>query len=490
MSVARRMSIALMLSAVGGQGAWAAPDVSTEQRQVAIGYDRLETLALRIADSVEASDPARADQVREAIGEARTLGVGDRFAKVVGLLERERYAAARRDQALLAQQLEELLRLVMADPNAARLEEERQRLEELQRGIRSALREQRTLRDRSSRGATQGVAERQAELASRIERLIEPAQETDRLNGKSLDDSDEAKPDNPLGDPAPTPGASQGAESLPERSISGSLKAATKSSRQAAQQFAEEPSDAEKSQRQTQRSLEAAQREAEERLRQIREEEQQRRLASLAERFRRMREIQSGLIADTKARIEVAPKRATPAGIPRSVRVAAAKFAARQGEVGNAAENALRVVRADGSSLVFDDVLVQTIQDIDSSEARLQEGLIDATTLALEQIVMDSLAEMIAAVDQSLDELEQKQQSQAQGQSSQGGGEQSLVSKIAELRIIRAIQARLLRQTEVWNAAFASGEADPEEVADRLQRLADEQRRLWIAAEAAADGQR
>ena len=102
-----------------------AAEVATDQRQVAIGYDRLETLALRIADAVEETDAARADQIRTAIGEARSLGIGERFDKVVGLLEQQRYASARQDQTELATQLEELLRIVMADPNAARLEEER-----------------------------------------------------------------------------------------------------------------------------------------------------------------------------------------------------------------------------------------------------------------------------------------------------------------------------------------------------------------------------
>lgn len=475
---------------------WAAPSlaqVATDQRQVAIGYERLETLALRIADTVEESDPARADQVRAAIGEARTLGVTGRFAKVVDLLERERYAAARRDQTELATQLEELLRLVMADPNASRLEEERERLELLRREVRAALREQRALRARASRGEAGELVERQEELANRIERLREPAEETDRLNGKLRGEPSDAQGDPKQGDgqPGESQPSADGAEPQPGEesgSIAERLQSASESSRDAGRKFAEEDPSAKDDQLEAQRELEAAQRETEERLRQIREEEKQRRLASLAERFRHMHEAQVGLVADTQARADASDDDQSPAS-RRSTQLAAAKLAARQADVRSAAEQALRVVRADGSSRVFDDALSQTIDDALSAESRLKDAQLDPTTVALEQIVADAIAVMIAAVDDSLDEMEQqKSEQQGQGQQGQSGGEQGLVSKIAELRMIRAIQARLMRQTEVWRVASVSGSSDPEEVAQRLRRLADEQRRLTLAVETAAGG--
>jgi Mg2+ and Co2+ transporter CorA len=147
------------------------------------------------------------------------------------------------------------------------------------------------------------------------------------------------------------------------------------------------------------------------------------------------------------------------------------------------------VVRADGSSRVFDDALTQAVADIRSAEERLRQSQVDGTTLAIERMVVDALAEMIAAVDESLDELEKQQQQPQQGapQSPQGG-DQGLVSQLAELRMIRSIQARLMRQTEVWRAAAETGEAPPDEVSERLAGLADEQRKLAAAAEAVAGG--
>lgn len=461
-----------------------ADEVSADQRQVAIGYERLETLALRIADAVEPTDPARSEQIRRAIGEARAVGIGNRFGKVVALLERERYTSARRDQTELATQLEELLRTVMADPNAAVLEEERQRLELLRREIRGALREQKALRARADRGEGKQLVERQKNLADRIERLREPAEATDRLNGRDAPadepaESDDATP--PDGEAKPTSGS--GKPSIAKR-----LEAGRKAMQEAEQKLSEGDDAATEDQLEAQRELEAAQREAEERLKQVREEEQQRRLASLAERFRRMHEAQTDVVTDTEKRRDAigADPRSTES---RAGRLATAKIAGRQSDIGATAEQALRVVRADGSSLVFDDALAQAIEDLRSAEGRLRDNRVDATTIALERSVLEALAEMIAAVDDSLEDLDKRKAADGPPQASQGGGEPGLVSKIGELRMIRSMQARLLRQTKVWQAAEVAGDAPPGEVTEQLARLADQQRRLATAA-GAVGGQR
>lgn len=455
-------------------------EVATDQRQVAIGYERLETLALRIADAVEATDGARADQIRTAIGQARTAGVTERFDRVVALLERQRYQSARSDQEEIATQLEELLRLVMADPRESRMEEERQRLEALRREIRQALREQRSLRSLQERGAGEQAAPRQEELARKVERLREPAKEADRLAGREAEDA-------PPGDsPAPKPPGQGAGEPSPSdsKSIAKRLDASSESMRRASKQLAEEDETAAEEQRRAQRELEAAQREAEERLRQIREEQQQRRLASLAERFRRMHEEQVSITNDTESRIEAEQDRRDQN--PRARRLAASQLAQRESEVEQSAVQALRLVRADGSSLVFDDALAAAIEDLRTAEERLKRTQLDATTLAIERSVVEAFAEMIEAVDESLDDLEQQRSQPGQGGPPPAGGQKGLVSAIAELRMIRARQARLLRQTEVWRAALLAAEATPAEVAERLSGLAGEQRDLAAAAEAAA----
>lgn len=467
-----RLSIAIGLLVAVASAAPARSEVATDQRQVAVGYERLEALALRIADSVEAEDPARAEQIRLTVGEARSLGLTERFESAVALLEAQRYAAARRDQAELASLLEQMLRLVTADPNAARIEEERRRLEELRREVRGAVREQRALRSRAERDAPRDVAPRQESLAERVERLRESARESDRLAGRDPEPADAAP-------------SSQGEEAAPpegEPTLAGIVEAGAEAMRQASQSL-REGAEAGERQLEAQRHLEAAQREIEQRLTQVREEEQQRRLASLAERFRRMHEAQVSLANDTTKL--AADRGGGDLRGTRTARLAVAKLASRQGDVRGAGEDALRVVRADASSRVFDDALAMLVDDLRATETRLREAVIDATTSALQESAVEALAELIGAVDEALDGLDQQQEDgSGQPQAGGGDGESSLVSKIAELRMLRAIQARLLRQTKVWQEAGAAGEAPAAEVADRLAELAAEQRRL---AEAAAE---
>lgn len=478
MNQARAIAIACLATIVP---ALSRAEVATDQRQVAIGYERLETLALRIADAVQETDEARAEQIRTAIGQARTAGMTERFDKVVALLERQRYQSARNDQQELASQLEELLRLVMADPRESRMEEERQRLEVLRREIRAALREQRSLRSLQERGAGKEAAPRQEELARKIERLREPAEEADRLAGREGEAESVSPPPGQQ-----TPGQ-EGGQPSPEnqRSIAKRLQSSGESMREASKKLSEEDDSAAEEQRRAQRELEAAQREAEERLRQIREEQQQRRLASLAERFRRMHEAQVGLVNDTQERVETRADRSREAS--RALQLAAAQLAQREAEVAQVAEQALRLVRADGSSLVFDDALSAALDDLLAAEERLRRVQLDGTTVAVEQSVVEALAEMIAAVDESLDELEQRRRQPGQGSPPPSGGDRGLVSKIAELRMIRARQARLLRQTKVWRDAAVKGEATAAEVREKLAGLANEQRGLAAAAEAAAN---
>ena len=198
-------------------------ELAGDQRQVADRYDRLEAAALRIADLAEKNDPARALQMRETVRRARELGVRERFDQIVVLLEGERLSAAQRDQTDLSEQLGELLRLMLVDPNEARLEEERRRIERLARELRTAIRKQRSLRSRTERAVTpsdtKGVGEAQGELADRVAGMQELA------------------PENPSGAPSPQGEGEPSAPSQSKPSMGGKISASEKAMRQAQKQL-------------------------------------------------------------------------------------------------------------------------------------------------------------------------------------------------------------------------------------------------------------
>lgn len=454
----RRIAAAALAVWSIGTAAGAA-DLAGDQRELAARYDRLEAIALRIADLAGEGEQARADQIRAAIAKSRELGVDERFERVVGLLEAERLAAARSDQSELAAQLEELLRLVTADPGEARLDDERRRLEELVRGLNRAIRGQRSLRARTERLSTpapneqsDAIREEQEQLADRVERLAILAEE-DPEGGDAI------------GDDAPA-----GSEALGEQ-----LGKADGAMRGAARGLSRGKSgEAREQQREAQRRLEAARRLAERALRQVREEEQQRRLASLADRLRKLLTAERAIASGVSG--------APTAERGRAARIVGAKLADQQADAAEAAGRALRLVEEDGRSLVFAEAIRQSVTDMRAIERRLRDARFGALTESLVRGVVESLEEMLAAVDQELEQLHKNQEGGSRG----GGGaagDPGLIGRLAELRMLRSVQARLLRKTESWRQAGAAGEATADELETGLAALAIEQQRLASAAE-------
>ncbi|MGL4512730.1 MAG: hypothetical protein ACRCT8_06525, partial [Lacipirellulaceae bacterium] len=194
--------------------------------------------------------------------------------------------------------------------------------------------------------------------------------------------------------------------------------------------------------------------------------------------LQRMHAEEQGVLRDTK--------RATEAERgARAALIAAATLADRQSAVARDARRAASVVREDGRSIVFVDALDQVAGEAAVVERRLRDGRLGRLTERLEEGLVEALAEMLAAVEQELDDLRQ-QQAQAGGAGSPGGGETSLVSQLAELRMLRGVQARLGRQTGAWADAVAEGETSADEARSRLAEIAAAQSRLAEAARNAA----
>lgn len=429
-----------------------AADVAGDQREVADRFARVKEAALRVAEAAEESDDARAEQVRTAIRKAQEFGVEDRLEAVVGLLEDQRLAAAAEGQQEVADRLEELLRVMLEDPREARLAEERRRLERLAREVRELAENQRTLRRASMRGADPSQCQRQARLADQAERAAESAEGIEA--------------------------ASPEAPSLEER-----LQEASESMRAAAEMLGDDAKqeDATEQQLEAQRGLEAALRDIEESLRQLREEEQQRRLAGLADRLKGMHRGESELLTDTE-------ETGSLDGLSsRDAEVRVVALAQRQATLAREANRAARLVEADGASLVYADALRQVEQDMRVVEGRLEGHDVSESTRLLERGVVDSLAEMIDAVDESLADMDHQRQSGQQGTMSEM--ERRLLARLAELRMLRTVQSRLRRQTILWDEIIRREGAVTDEARAEIERLAEQQRRLSDASRHTASQQ-
>ena len=169
-------------------------------------------------------------------------------------------------------------------------------------------------------------------------------------------------------------------------------------------------------------------------------------------------------------------------GGDRTALLQAIRLSRREAELVREAEKALVLLREDGTSVAFPETASQIAADMQSVTTRLASGDVEAITQTIELDVIAGLEDMIAAFDQARDEIAQ-QQGQPQPQSAAGGqpGESPLVSRLAELRMIRTLQARIYRRTQVIGEMVQQSTAPADQVARELETLANRQNKVFQA---------
>jgi hypothetical protein len=223
--------------------------------------------------------------------------------------------------------------------------------------------------------------------------------------------------------------------------------------------------------------LETARAELEEILRQMREEEVERLLVQLETRLRTMLRAERAVLAGAEK------LSAEQSQADRERQLEAVRLSREQTLIGLDASKALTLVRDDGSAVAIPEALEQVRDDATQASARLARGDVGGTTRGILQDLVTSLEEMLAA-------LEKAQQEQKSGQqNNQGGrpaepGEQPLVDKLAELKMIRTLQMRVNSRTKRFSKLLADGteQADEPELLDALERLAARQHKIERAA--------
>jgi len=189
--------------------------------------------------------------------------------------------------------------------------------------------------------------------------------------------------------------------------------------------------------------LEELKAQLEEILRQLREDERESYLTLLEARFQNMLKRQQQVNQETR-RID---------GIPAADR-AKQNFASqadvlRKDQEDNAleAEKTSHLLKEEGSSVAFPEAVDQMLQNMNVVASRLSKQETGKTTQLVEQLIVETLEEMIAALRQ---ELQKKQEQQQGGAGGQAGPPQdpSLVDQIAELKLIRSLQTQINRLTK------------------------------------------
>ncbi|TWU27242.1 hypothetical protein [Bythopirellula polymerisocia] len=253
------------------------------------------------------------------------------------------------------------------------------------------------------------------------------------------------------------------------------LKQAQQRMQQAQERLKEaQRSEAVEKQEQALRELEQAKAELEKILRQLREEEMERMLVMLEARLRKMLEAQNN-IYDQTIKLEESIGRTAE----HELEIASASLGRKEDQIVGEVDRALILLKEDGSSVAFPEALQQVREDMQTVASRLRSVKTDKITQAVEQDIIETLEEMLAALQQALKELREKQSSQQSGEGQPG--EQPLVDQLAELRMIRALQNRVNRRTEFYDSILKGEQAMDLELLEALDKLAERQHHIFEA---------
>ncbi|WP_231742119.1 hypothetical protein [Stieleria varia] len=211
-------------------------------------------------------------------------------------------------------------------------------------------------------------------------------------------------------------------------------------------------------------------------LRQLREEEMMRELARLEGRLKRMAAMQTKVYEDTVALSAVPQEQRN-----RQTDLKAGNLSFEEKKITMEADRAMLLLREEGSSVAFPEVVAQIRDDTDRVAQRLGESKIDVITQGIQQDILAALEEMILSLQQAQRDLEkQQQQNQQQPQQQQGGEqEQPLVDSIAELKLIRTMETRIKSTTQRYAQTLESGETSAQDLLPLLKSLSDRQQRLY-----------
>lgn len=515
-----------------------AEQLALEQQQLAAKYQRFEEVLLRVAELAVSEDPERAALLRRTVAQSKEDMIGVQLDEIIDLLKTNSLAKAVKNQESLQGDLAMLLELLLSEDRNKKLDEQKEQVKEWIKQVNKLIKQQRAVQGSTeSGGATQRNAELQAKLAEQTGELSEEMKSADEEAEQSEGDPSEAEsegtdseeqptpasgepsgekspgegkpgekgsegepsegessessdaesseseaepgkgspsPGQPGGQPSPggeSSGESQ--ESQPSDPVQQRLEAAKKRMTEAEKRLEEAlREEAVEEQEAALRELEQAKAELEKILRQLREEEIKRMLGMLEARFRKMLDLQLVIYEDT-LRLDNVPKEQWQ----RDEEIQAGRLSSRESELVLDAEKALAILSDDGTAVALPEAIDQMREDMQQVATRLAQNKVSEVTQAIEEDIIAALEEIIAALEKAQADMEsqQQQQQQQQGQPS----DPPLVDRLAELKMIRALQMRVNRRTNRFSELIEGEQALQPDLIEALRELSDRELRIY-----------
>jgi len=234
--------------------------------------------------------------------------------------------------------------------------------------------------------------------------------------------------------------------------------------------------------------LQAALKKLEDLLRQLREEELERLLTELKARCEKMLAMQIQVYNGTKAVARAiegnGDKKPTRANTQDSI-----ALSDEEKKIVMEASKAIEMLEAEGSAVAFHEVFQQVREDMKHVQRRLGGTDVGKVTQTIEQDIIDTLGEMIKALEKAKQDLDNKKPPQGQPGQPPPQADQKLLDKIAELKMVRAMQIRVNKRTEMYGNEFKGQEVPQDGNLQReLRNLAERQDRIFEVTNKIAKG--
>lgn len=230
----------------------------------------------------------------------------------------------------------------------------------------------------------------------------------------------------------------------------------------------ENPRKAAEQQEEALRKLEQAKEQVEDALEQRRREQQEELLAALEARFAAMLARQQKAIKVVDRLDEVGRS-----AWSRTDQLELATAAEDQAWVADEADKAARLLKEEGTTVVFPEIVSGVRDDAREAATRLTAADTGPGVRQIQADLADTLSEMIEAIRRKRQENSEQQDGQNQGGG--GGGNPPLLPDSAELKMLRACQVRINRATESLEDRRAAPQADGATIQRDSERLARRQ---------------
>jgi hypothetical protein len=235
--------------------------------------------------------------------------------------------------------------------------------------------------------------------------------------------------------------------------------------------------------------LEEAKKRLEDLIRQLREEELERVLAALINRCQKMLAMQEEVLRGTlrtQTQIEATPSKKAD----RDHQLASLNLSDDEMKIVHEATKAIEMLETEGTAVAFPEVFQQVREDMKHVQRRLKITDVGDVTVAIEQDICETLREMIKALEKAKKDLEDKKNppKPPPDMPPPPPQDQKLIEKLAELKMIKAMQLRVNARTELYSRRYTGEQANEDGIRAELRELSDRQDRIRDVAIKMAKG--